>query len=62
MNRPDAPSIRAISVRDPALLEGSAETFYRHLSWQRIGEVPGHAANPQGELHATAIYFKQLEP
>lgn len=39
-----------------------AETLYQHLSWQRVGEIPSFAASPNGELHATAIYYKQLPP
>lgn len=37
-----------------------AEAVYRHLGWQRAGEIPAYAASPEGTLHATALYFKQL--
>lgn len=44
-------------------LAGSdAEAVYRHLRWQRLGEIPGYAKAPDGTLHATAYYFKQLQP
>lgn len=39
-----------------------AEAVYRHLQWQRVGEVPMYAASPDGELQATVYYFKQLVP
>lgn len=35
-----------------------AETVYRHLGWQKAGEIPQYAATPDGELHATAHHFK----
>lgn len=37
-----------------------ADRVYRHLAWQRVGEVPGHAADPHGNLQDTTIFFKQL--
>ena len=37
-----------------------AEVVYRHLGWQRAGEIPGYAAAPDGALHPTAYYFKVL--
>lgn len=37
-----------------------AEGVYRHLGWQRAGEIPGYAAAPDGVLHPTAYYFKAL--
>jgi acetyltransferase len=36
-----------------------AEAMYRHLGWQKAGEIPGYAAAPDGELQATAYYFKR---
>ena len=39
-----------------------AESLYQRLSYQRVGEIPDYAANPDGELHATALYFKILSP
>jgi acetyltransferase len=38
-----------------------AESVYRHLGWQRAGEIPGHSRSPDGELHGTAYFYKQLE-
>lgn len=66
-------SIRNITDPEPALLgslcslllldtqTGShADRVYRHVGWKRVGEVPGHAADPDGKLQATTIFFKQL--
>ncbi|WP_263140814.1 GNAT family N-acetyltransferase [Pseudomonas sp. RIT-PI-AD] len=42
-------------------LAGSeAEPFYRRLGYQRVGEIPDYAANPDGRYHPTALYYKQL--
>lgn len=38
-----------------------AESVYRHLGWQKAGEIPEYAASPDGRLHATAYYFKNLK-
>lgn len=37
-----------------------AEQVYRHLGWQHAGNIPDYAATPEGRLHPTALYFKQL--
>jgi acetyltransferase len=42
-------------------LSGSpAEDFYRALGYQLSGKLPDYACNPDGEYHATAIYYKLL--
>lgn len=38
-----------------------AETVYRRLGWSHAGEIPAFAASPDGELRATALYFKLLK-
>lgn len=38
----------------------SAEAVYQHLGWLRAGEIPDYATTPHGQLHATALYYKQL--
>ncbi|MDM4767948.1 GNAT family N-acetyltransferase [Pelomonas sp. SE-A7] len=38
-----------------------AETVYRRLGWRHAGEIPAFAASPDGELRATALYFKLLK-
>jgi acetyltransferase len=40
--------------------DSAAESIYRHLGWQRAGEIPGYARTPQGAMHATVYYYKQL--
>lgn len=39
-----------------------AESVYRHLGWRKAGEVPEYAAMPDGELRATAYYYKRCPP
>jgi acetyltransferase len=50
---------RSLLVLDTA--GARAEAVYRHLGWQRAGEIPGFAADPDGTLKATVLYYKQLE-
>ena len=38
----------------------SAEGVYRHMGWQRVGEIPEYAGRPDGQLIATAVYFKRM--
>ncbi|MCX2862877.1 GNAT family N-acetyltransferase [Paucibacter sp. PLA-PC-4] len=38
-----------------------AETVYRHLGWLKAGEIPRYAASPDGQLAATALYYKLLD-
>jgi acetyltransferase len=37
-----------------------AESVYAHLGWHKAGEIPVYAAMPDGELRATAYYYKRL--
>ncbi|SEJ53551.1 GNAT family N-acetyltransferase [Pseudomonas sp. NFR16] len=42
-------------------LAGSpAEDFYRALGYELSGKLPDYACNPDGDYHATAIYYKLL--
>ncbi len=41
--------------------QSAAETFYQSQGFQRTGEIPFFATSPQGELRATALYWKRLE-
>jgi len=44
-------------------LRGSfAEAMYRRLGWQFVGYIPGYAGKPDGELEATAVFYKQIRP
>lgn len=38
-----------------------AESVYRHLGWAKAGEIPRYAASPDGQLAATALYYKLLQ-
>ncbi|WP_234020592.1 GNAT family N-acetyltransferase [Streptomyces sp. 142MFCol3.1] len=40
--------------------DSPAESLYRSAGWTRIGAIPDYAADPSGELRATAIYYKQV--
>jgi GNAT superfamily N-acetyltransferase len=51
---------RTLLVLD-TLLGSQAENVYRHLGWQRAGEIPAFAAAPDGKLFPTVYYFKRLE-
>ena len=42
------------------LRDSPAEEVYRHLGWQRAGEIPDYAAAPDGRIFPTVIYYKQL--
>jgi acetyltransferase len=37
-----------------------ADGIYPKLGYVRIGEIPDYAASPDGSLHATAFYYKEL--
>ncbi|WP_049291761.1 GNAT family N-acetyltransferase [Franconibacter helveticus] len=37
-----------------------AERFYQRNEWQRAGEIPRYALNPDGSYCATTYFFKQL--
>lgn len=41
--------------------QSAAESFYRSQAWQRVGEIPHFAANPDGEIAPTALYWKRLD-
>lgn len=40
--------------------QSPAEAFYQSQGFQRVGEIPFFAADPQGTLEATALYWKRL--
>lgn len=39
----------------------AAEGLYQMMGYCRVGEIPDYAATPNGVLHPTAIYYKQLQ-
>lgn len=38
----------------------TAESIYQHLGWQKVGEIPSYAGRPDGQLIATAYYYKLM--
>ncbi len=38
----------------------SAAAMYLHLGWNLAGEIPDFACSPDGDLHATSIYYKRI--
>lgn len=38
-----------------------AEQMYLKLNYVRIGEIPNYASLPDGKLHPTSIFYKQLD-
>jgi GNAT superfamily N-acetyltransferase len=42
------------------LSESDAASIYRHLGWTYAGSIPEYAATPDGTLHATSYFYKQL--
>jgi GNAT superfamily N-acetyltransferase len=42
------------------LSDSAAASVYRHLGWQYAGSIPAYAATPDGELHATSVFYKLL--
>lgn len=38
----------------------AAEKFYQRYEWQRAGEIPRYALNPDGSYCSTTYFFKQL--
>jgi len=52
---------RSLLVLD-TLAGSAAEAVYRHLGWNRVGEIPDFAASSDGALHPTAYYYKILAP
>ncbi|MBV7403204.1 GNAT family N-acetyltransferase [Enterobacter sp. ENT03] len=38
----------------------NAEYFYANCGWQRVGEIPGYALMPDGNVTGTTIFYKNL--
>jgi hypothetical protein len=39
---------------------GAAERLYQSLGWERVGEVPDFALNPDGSWCTTVFFYKAL--
>lgn len=53
---------RRLLFLDTSVGRGGATAFYRNLGWTRCGGIPDYAADPDGSLHANAIFYKRLRP
>lgn len=51
---------RTLLVLD-TLSHSDAASVYRHLNWRYAGSIPDYAATPDGVLHATSYFYKQLK-
>lgn len=40
----------------------AADRLYTRLGWQRVGEVPDYALNPDGSMCATTFFYLRVEP
>jgi GNAT superfamily N-acetyltransferase len=38
----------------------AAEELYRRGGWTEVGAIPGYALNPDGSLHATVVFYKEI--
>src|SRR3954447_7179198 len=43
-----------------AVTGGDAERLYQRLGWVRVGDIPGYALMPRGELCSTTYYYRDL--
>jgi len=39
---------------------GDADRLYRRLGWAPVGDIPGYALHPQGDLCGTTIFYRDL--
>ncbi len=39
-----------------------SESVYQSIGWHKVGEIPEYARSANGQLHATAFYYKLLVP
>jgi len=51
---------RALLVLD-TLAGDNAERLYRRIGYQEAGRIPGFARGADGGLHATVLFFRQLD-
>ena len=43
-----------------AVTGGDAARLYERLGWVRVGDIPGYALMPRGELCSTTVFFRNL--
>jgi GNAT superfamily N-acetyltransferase len=44
-----------------AVTDGDAARLYERLGWVRVGDIPGYALMPRGELCSTTVFFRNLD-
>jgi GNAT superfamily N-acetyltransferase len=50
---------RTLLVLD-TLKNSPAETLYRQMGWQEVGEIPYFVRSPEGEYASTVVFYKNL--
>jgi GNAT superfamily N-acetyltransferase len=43
-----------------AVTGGDAARLYARLGWQRVGDIPGYALMPSGEVCSTTVYYRNV--
>jgi GNAT superfamily N-acetyltransferase len=43
-----------------AVTGGDAARLYERLGWVRVGDIPGYALMPRGELCSTTVFYREL--
>jgi hypothetical protein len=43
-----------------AVTDGDAARLYARLGWQRVGDIPGYALMPRGDLCSTTYYYRRI--
>ena len=44
-----------------AVTGGDAARLYQRLGWVRVGDIPGYALMPRGEICSTTVFYRNLE-
>jgi GNAT superfamily N-acetyltransferase len=44
-----------------AVTDGGAARLYERLGWVQVGDIPGYALMPRGELCSTTVFYRRLE-
>ena len=50
---------RTLLVLD-AVTGGDAARMYERLGWHRVGDIPGYALMPGGDLCSTTVYYREI--
>ncbi len=50
---------RTLLVLD-AVTDGDAARLYARLGWVRVGDIPGYALTPGGDLCGTTVFYRDL--